>query len=156
MLKCPGCETDLRILDIPKEAGIAVSAVCDTCNEFVQYPHGRGQAIMLGKFFRRLSMGDERAKSAVSTPTPTTLHSFLEVLESFDRTYHYEQMAMHGSLRTLLAQIENRLDIAMRRFVKLEFVDDDVVQGMKALREARELVSTMPSRNRGVPDSGGT
>ena len=153
-MKCPICDVkEMRNLDLPKEGAVQL-AVCDDCKEYAQVlPNGR--IMLLGRFFQRVAAGDERAMAAVSTPTPTTLHSMIEIEDAFERTYSFERAALAGSRRTLLAQMENRLDVAIQRFSMLGFVDDDAIQGLKALREARELVSTMPSRNRGVPDKTG-
>jgi hypothetical protein len=148
-MRCPVCEiSELRILDLPRDSGVVLSR-CDKCTVLVQQlPNG--QPLLLGDFLERVAAGDDRARAAISSPTATTVHGFLQVLEAFDRIFFFERTALQGSLRTLLAQLENRLDIALTRFAKLEFIDDDAVQGMKSLREARELVSTIPAKHRGV------
>ena len=58
--------------------------------------------------------------------------------------------AASGSLRTVLAQIENRLDFAIAKLSALDLVDDDASEGLRMLREARDLASTLPKRKRGV------
>jgi len=148
-MRCPVCQTnELRILDLPRADGVVLSR-CDQCQELVQQLPG-GQPLLLGSFLGRVAMGDDRARAAVSTPTATTVHGFLQLLEASDRMLFFERAALQGSLRTLLAQIENRLESALNRFGKFEFIDDDAVEGMRFLREARELVSTMPAKHRGI------
>ena len=51
----------------------------------------------------------------------------------------------------MLAQIENRIDYSLARLTGLDLASDQVAEALAALREARDLVSTMPSRNRGIP-----
>ena len=151
-MRCPVCDEVLRALDLPKVLESQL-AYCEACKEYAQILPD-GVSVPLGSFLKRVAAGDERARVAVSTPTPSSVHSFLDTLGAFNRTYSYERAVLEGALLGLLAQAENRADTAIARFAKFEFVDDDAVQGMKALRELREFISTMPSRNRGVPDNG--
>ena len=148
-MRCPVCQTyELRVLDLPRADGVVLSR-CDQCLELVQQLPG-GQPLLLGSFLNRIAMGDDHARAAVSTPTATTVHGFLQLLEASDRILFFERASLQGSLRTLLAQLENRLESSLTRFAKFEFIDDDAVEGMRTLREARELVSTMPAKHRGI------
>jgi hypothetical protein len=46
--------------------------------------------------------------------------------------------------------MENRCDSAVSCFTGMDLVSDEAAQGLRALRELRELISTLPPAGRGV------
>ena len=145
---CPTCEAMMAELPLAKMRGL-IMGLCPHCGELAQETN-EGQVVPVSNMLTANALGDDRIRAAVSKPHPSTLQSFLETYENMNRTVSLEQAAATGSLRTLLAQIQNRLDFAVSRLAHLEFVDDEQAAALRALREARDLVSTLPSRSRGV------
>jgi len=144
---CPICDSGVRRADIPKHEIF----VCMGCEEVLQ--EVAGELTMMGKLLERHALGDDRVHAAMSKPHVTDLHSFVEIFENSTRMWQMDLAAASGGLRTILAQIENRVDFAITKFTGLDMASDEAADGLRMLREARELVSTLPSRNRGVQES---
>ena len=147
-MKCPTCDFPMERIDLAPR-GIVVG-VCKACSEFGQQMPDGGSVVPLSEALKAHAMGDDRIRAAISKPRPGTLQSFLETYELINRIFSLDLASSMGSLRTLLAQIENRLDSAISGLAELEFVNDQAGRVLTILREARELVSVLPSRNRGL------
>lgn len=144
---CPVCDSEVRRADIPKLA----LYVCTSCDELLQMVDT--ELSMIGSLLERNALGDDRVHAAMSKPHVTDLASFVEIFENSTRMWQMDLAAASGGLRTILAQIENRVDFAITRFTGLDMASDEAADGLRMLREARELVSTLPSRNRGVQET---
>ena len=145
--KCPVCDGELQKVDIPKHRIYS----CTACHELCQVA---GESMVpLGDLLSKAALGDDRIQSAISKPHVSDISSFIEIFENSIRMQQMEMAAASGGLRTILAQIENRIDFALGTFTGLDLASDDAANGLRMLREARELVSTLPSRNRGVQEA---
>ena len=146
---CPVCEGDLDPVMIPKHD----IHVCGNpnCEELVQR-NKDGTLSPLGSVLERGALGDDRVRGVISAPHVSTVQSFVEIYDNATRSLQLDLATASGGLRTLLAQIENRLDFCLQRFTGLDMVDEEAEEGLRALREARELVSTQPRSQRGVSD----
>jgi hypothetical protein len=144
---CPVCDAEVRRADIPKLA----LYVCTGCDELLQMVDH--ELTMIGNLLERNALGDDRVHAAMSKPHVTDLSAFVEIFENSTRMWQMDLAAASGGLRTILAQIENRVDFAITKFTGLDMASDEAADGLRMLREARELVSTLPSRNRGVQES---
>jgi hypothetical protein len=145
-IKCVVCDGAVRPIDIPRHN----LQVCTVCGEVMQVSMA-GDLVPLSDMLKRLSLDDDRVRGVLSTPTVSTLKSFLDIFEQAEFLFSMNIREAKGGLRTLLAQIGNRIDSALQAFTGMDLVSDRAADGLRALREARELVSTLPSRNRGVP-----
>lgn len=127
---------------------------CQDCGELVQElgprPDGGYSLSPIGQLLKRNELGDDRVRAALSVPHVSTVKSFIDIIENQSRMYELDAAAAKGGLRTVLAQIENRVDFAIARLTGLDFASDQVAEALTSLREARELVSTSPARNRGI------
>lgn len=121
---------------------------CAECEEVQQMVDGVLRPIK--ELLSRNQLGDDRVHAAVSRPHVSDIASFIETFENATRMWHMDLAAASGSLRTVMAQIENRLDFALKKFAALGLVDNEASEGLRMLREARELVSTLPARKRGI------
>lgn len=146
-LNCPVCDTVMRKADLPQKYSIYS---CEGCGELGQVVDGA--VAPLGSLLERNALGDDRVRAAVSAPHVSTVASFIEIFENSTRFWQMDQAAASGGLRTILAQIENRVDFAIAKFTGLDMASDEAAEGLRMLREARELVSTLPSRSRGVKE----
>jgi len=144
---CPTCEAMMAELPLARMRGL-IMGLCPNCGEVAQEVDGA--VIPVSDMLTANALGDDRIRAAVSKPKPSTLSSFLETVEKMNQSVAYEQSSMTFHLRSLLAQIQNRLDFGLAKLTHLEFIDDEQATALRALREARDLVSTLPSRNRGV------
>ena len=146
--KCPVCDCEMRRTDIPKYDIFS----CVQCEEIGQMLSD-GTVKPIGDLLQHSELGDDRVQAAISQPHVSTMASFAEVFENSTRMWQMDLAAASGGLRTILAQIENRVDFAITKFTGLDMASDEAADGLRMLREARELVSTLPSRNRGVQES---
>jgi hypothetical protein len=146
--KCPVCDSDMRKADLPKKYNIYS---CVSCHELGQMVDGT--IAPLGNLLERNSLGDDRVHAAISKPHVSDVASFIEIFENSTRMWQMDLAAASGGLRTVLAQIENRVDFAIAKFTGLDLASDEAAEGLRMLREARELVSTLPSRSRGVQET---
>ena len=144
---CPVCDSAVRRADIPKHD----IYICNGCSEVLQVV--AGELSMLGNLLERNALGDDRIHAAISKPHVADVASFVEIFENSTRMWQMDLAAASGGLRTILAQIENRIDFAITKFTGLDMASDEAADGLRMLREARELVSTLPSRNRGVQET---
>ena len=144
---CPVCDGKIRKSDLPRSD----IYVCVECHEIMQFVGE--EMTMIGSLLQRNALGDDRVRAAISQPHVSNLSSFIEVSESHTRLWQMNMAAASGGLRTILAQIENRIDGALTKLSGLDMVSDKASDGLAMLREARELVSTVPSRNRGVREA---
>lgn len=143
--KCPVCDGTTRRVDVPKQH----IRVCTECNQIVQLLPD-GSLSPLSSMLERNALGDDQVRSAIAAPHVTTVRSFMDIYEQAARTFNLTMAQAAGELRPVLAQIENRIDAALSVFSGLDLVVDRAGEGLSALREARELVSTLPIRTRGV------
>jgi hypothetical protein len=143
---CPVCDGEMRKADIPKYNIYS----CVACHELGQLVDGT--VAPLGNLLERHALGDDRIRAAVSQPHVSTVASFIEIFENSTRSWQMDLAAASGGLRTILAQIENRVDFAIAKFTGLDMASDEAAKALNMLREARELVSTLPSRSRGVQE----
>lgn len=146
VIDCPVCDGDLVKSDIPRED----IYYCKSCKELLQIVDGN--VSMLSGMLQRNAMGDDRVHAAMSQPHIASIVSFMETFENATRMWQMDLAAASGGLRTILAQIENRIDFAINTFAGLAMASDEAGEGLSMLREARELVSTLPSRNRGIQE----
>lgn len=144
---CLVCDGGLEKVDIPKYNIYR----CVDCSELSQVVDGLARP--LGNLLERNAMGDDRVQTAISRPHVSNISSFIEIFENSIRMQQMDMAAASGGLRTILAQIENRIDFALGAFSGLDLASDRAADGLLSLREARELVSTLPSRNRGVKEA---
>lgn len=149
-IKCPVCDSTMSPTDLPRFK----VHVCRTCNQIVQEA-ADGTIVPIQSLLERNALGDDQVRAAITQPHVVTVKSFLDVLEQAERARGFIMAQATGGLRQVLAQIENRIDSALAAFTGLDLASDRAGDGLNALREARELVSTLPARTRGVPQDGG-
>lgn len=142
---CGVCSGTLRALDVPNYNLFQ----CDTCHELNQrLPSGTMSPI--GQFLQRNALGDDRARAAISSPNVNSVKSFLDIFEQADRMFSMTLAEARGGLRTILAQTENRIDFAIGKLTGLDLAFEEAGEVLSALREARNFVSVLPSRSRGL------
>ena len=144
---CPICDSEMAKVDIPKYKIYS----CVSCHELGQVVDGAVSP--LGSLLERNALGDDRVHAAISKPHVSDVASFSEIFENSMRMWQMDLAAASGGLRTILAQIENRVDFALSEFTGLDLVSDEAAKALRMLREARELVSTLPGRSRGVQEA---
>lgn len=149
-ITCPVCDGKMKKSDLPTYD----IYTCVECNEIGQLIDGVISPI--GSLLERHSLGDDRVKAAISQPRVNTSHSFIEVFENTTRFLHMDLAAAAGELRRILHMAENRIDSAIASFTGLDLASDEAAEGLDALREARELMSTRPAATRGVKGIDGT
>lgn len=147
--QCPVCDGETSKVDIPDRN----IYTCKTCKELVQVV-ADGSLIPIGEVLDRNAMGDDRVRAVISTPRARTVASFLDVLQGSVRYRRYEEDANLGALRTMLAQVENRIDSAISGLTGFALVHEEVADAIAGLTEARELVSTSTPQQRGVREPG--
>jgi len=143
--RCPVCDGEMHRTDIPKYNIV----VCTECHEVGQVVTD-GTIAPITALLDRAELGDDRVSAAISKPHVRSVASFIEIFENATRMWQMDMATAAGGLRTILAQVENRLDYALSVFSGLDLVSDGAADGLRMLREARELVSTLPSRQRGI------
>jgi hypothetical protein len=150
-LDCPVCTCPLERVPV---LGYNLHK-CRACGELVQElgpkPGGGTMLAPIGQLLHRHELGDDRVRAAMSETHVSSIKSFLDIYENLTRMVDLEMAAAKGGLRSVLAQIENRVDHALSRLTGLDFASDQVAEALEALRVVRDLVSTLPSRNRGIP-----
>lgn len=142
--KCPVCDGEMAKSDIPKHN----IYVCSNCKDIGQMIDGKIRPI--SSLLERHALGDDRVKAAISQPHVTTVNSFIDIFENVTRFLQMDLASAAGGFRTVLHMVENRIDSALACFTGLDLASDKAAQGLQALREARELVSTLPPATRGV------
>ena len=142
--KCPVCDGPMKLSDLPRHP----IYVCEDCGEVGQMSNGTMQPI--GLLLQRHSLGDDRVMMATSQPHITTVRNFIDIFDNTTRFLQMDLATASGGLRTVLHMLENRIDSALQCFTGLDMASDEAAKGLSALREARELVSTLPRQTRGV------
>lgn len=144
-LKCPVCDSEMRRIEIPKYRVVT----CVQCEEIGQVlPDGTVK--LISSLLEHSELGDDRVQAAISKPHVSDMQSFAEVFENSTRMWQMDLAAACGGLRTVLSQIENRIDFAISKFTGMDMASDEAADGLRMLREARELVSPLPRKNRGI------
>lgn len=146
--KCPVCDSEMKEVDIPRFKIFT----CSECPEIGQLIDG--SIAPIGQLLENNQLGDDRIKAAISKPRVRDIQSFIDVFENTTRFLQMDLASAAGGLRTILHMIENRLDSALSKFSGLDLASDDAAEGLRALRAARELVSTLPPATRGVAKGG--
>lgn len=142
---CPVCESEMRRVDIPRfQVGVCVS--CATTGQLL--PDGTVRPI--DNLLQASALDDDRLRAAVSKPQVASVPNFIELVERSSTVVQMEIAELTGSLRMLLAQVENRIDSCLSVFAGLDLASDQAADGLRALREAREMVSTLPRKSRGL------
>ena len=148
--KCPVCDSEMHRSDIPKHD----IYVCTQCEEVAQI-HEDGTVIMLSDLLTRSELGDDRVRAAISKPHIVNLRSFTDVFSNVQHRLMMELSEATGAARTILSQAENRLDFAISNLTGLDIVSDKGGDVLRALREARELISPAPEKNKGIKEVSG-
>lgn len=144
--KCPTCDGDMGMADIPKYNIYS----CRSCGEVGQLIDGKISP--LGSLLERNMLGDDEVHTAISKPHVNHVASFIEVFENATRMWQMDLAAASGGLRTILAQVENRVDFALAKISGLGLISDEAAQVERALREVRDLTSLLPSRSSGIQE----
>jgi len=148
-IKCLVCDSEMRRTDIPKYHIVA----CLQCDELAQVLSD-GSVKPISDLLQHSELGDDRVQAAISRPHISNMASFAEVFENSTRMWQMDLAAAGGGLRTVLAQIENRIDFAISKFTGLDMASDEAAEGLRMLREARELVSPLPKQHHGIRKAG--
>jgi hypothetical protein len=143
---CPVCDTQMSKAEIPKQN----IYTCKTCDEIVQ-ALADGSLLPLKTMLERSAIGDDRIRAAISQPQIATAKNFIDVLENSIRSWKMEIGASAIELRAILARIENRIDHALQAISGMDLALPEMSGALASLREARELVSTLPAASRGLP-----
>lgn len=143
-VKCPVCEGSMRRVDVPQFD----IYTCLECKELGQLADGTVRP--LNSLLEGVKLGEDRVMNAISQPHVTTAKSFIDIFENATRSMQMDLAVASGGFRTVLHMVENRIDSALQCFTGLDMASDEAAQGLTALREARELVSTRPRQTRGV------
>lgn len=146
---CPACKEPMVKSDLGSRHALFLYN-CPACGEVAQWATHDGKLLPLTQPLRRLDYGEDRMYAAVSETHVTTLRNFLEEAARFNHAFTIDLGAQEGRLRALLAQIENRLDNGISILSELGFISDRAEEGLRYVREAREMVSPTPARQRGV------
>lgn len=147
---CPTCSTEMRALDVPR--GLALG-VCLTCSSLAQQL-ADGSIRPIDDALDAHAMGDDRLRMAMSKPRVATLANLIDVFGLSMRSAHFELTVMEDKLKEICVQIENRLDFGIQELSGQALVSDKAIEALTALREARDLVSTLPAKERGVRKDG--
>ena len=144
--QCPRCDEDLVMYEGPKNK--PSMGECSKCGDvFRKTPRG---LVPMNHLMQLVDAGDDRIRSAISVTKTATLRSFLDKYSSDCMQLQIEMGRMESDLKALLCRIENRLDNALVDLGEFAFVSDTANRGLCQLREARELVSTLSRKQRGV------
>ena len=135
----------MRKLDVPR---VSLS-VCSVCENIAQETK-EGQIIPITAVLEANAISDDRMRNAISPPKVTTLRSLTEVFSTAIYTSHHRLLELESELRSLCAQIESRLDFAVEKLSELELVSDKATEAASMLRVARDMVSILPPRARGI------
>jgi hypothetical protein len=136
MIKCPVCDAEMHRVDLPKHN----IYVCKTCEELVQVlPDG---VLPLGSLLERSALGDDRVRAAISRPTVENVASFLDVLDNAVRGWKMELLSSTVELRSVVAQMENRLEFAIQSVSGLDLAIPQMEEVLAALREVRAMLAS--------------
>jgi len=148
-IKCPVCEAAMDKVNLPKQQLYS----CKVCEELVQVLDD-GSLFKMDKLLEMSARGDDRVHAAISRPTISTAKSFVDVLEAAIRSWRMDLGVATAELRAVLAQVENRLDFAMVSLAGMDLAMPELSEALDSIRQARELVSTLPANHRGLPKEG--
>lgn len=149
MNKCPVCDSPARQIDVPKYNIYA----CDSCEEIIQ-ARSDGSVVLLGRFFMRAALDDDRVRAAVSSTRVTSVKGFVDTFEDVSIRTNIELAMAAAELSSLLTRALNRIDYALGEFAALGLVSDNASSALDALREVRALVAG--PRNEAAKDSHGS
>lgn len=136
MTNCPVCDAEMNRVDLPKHN----IYVCKTCEELVQVlPDG---VLPLGSLLERSALGDDRVRAAISRPAVENVASFLDVLDNAVRGWKMELMSSTVELRSVVAQMENRLEFAIQAVSGLDLAIPQMEEVLAALREVRAMLAS--------------
>lgn len=144
---CPTCSQQMVPLDVPKLS----LALCKMCNTMAQELKN-GQVIPVNAALEALALGDDRMLGAVSKPRMTTLRSAVEVFATHASGARFALAEIETELRELCAKVEHRLDFSIQKLAVQSMVSDEIDEAVKMLREARDLISVLPPRARGIKE----
>lgn len=137
--QCPVCDGKVESIAAEKYQLFE----CIECHELLQIV---GEAMVpLGGAMIRNKMGDDRVRAAISRPRVTDLDSFVSVFEGINRMMQFDMFEASGSLRTIVAQAESRIDFALSKLAGLDLASDEAHEVLEALRDARDLISPRPA-----------
>lgn len=145
-VKCPVCDAGMNKADIPKQD----IYTCKTCEEIVQVL-ADGNLLPLKTMLERSAIGDDRVRTAISPAKIATVKSFIDSLDNAVRSWKMELGANVLELRSILAKAENRLDFAMKALSGMDLAIPEMDGILASIREARDLLSTLPAASRGLP-----
>lgn len=149
--RCPNCASELMEINYDKinAEGVKVAG-CTTCSAVFQIlPNGRG-LVPLKNIFEASKLHNERAMAAISKPTTTNLKSFLELYHMTTNRSALDLGTLGSALMEHLAQIEGLLDSALSGLAEIAMVPGPARDVYEQIKQARELVSVKPSKNRGT------
>lgn len=150
VMKCPVCDGEMRRVDLPNfDVGVCLgcSTIGQRLNDGVIRP--------IDELLQAHLLGDDRVRAAVSKPHVSSVPSFCDLYEKTAWAMNMELNQLAGALRVQLAQVENRIHTALTVFAEMAMVSDKAMEGLRALREASDMVSTEPRRTRGLVDGAG-
>lgn len=145
-VKCLVCDAEMRRVDLPKHNIYS----CSACEELVQVL-ADGSLLPMNTMLDRTALGDDRIRAAISQPKIATVKSFIEVMDRSLMAWKMEVGANVIELFSVLAQAENRLDFAMGALSGMDLAIPGMSGVLSTLREARDLLSTLPAASRGLP-----
>ena len=143
---CPVCSAAMNRLDVPQE--LYSCKLCDTIAQVLD----NGTVCPINILLEKNNLGDDRIRAAMSLPHVSTMESFVETYDAATRFFQRDMATSVAGLKTVLVQIENRINVGISKLSDLALVDETAQEAVLALTEAREMVSTMPKATRGIPD----
>ena len=149
-VKCPVCDAEMTKVDLPKHN----IYVCKTCEELVQVLPD-GTPFPMSTMLDRVALGDDRIRAAISHPKISTVKSFVDTLDQSLRVWKMEMGANVIELFRVLTQAENRLDFAMKALSGMDLALPEMDGVLASIREARDLLSTLPAASRGLAQEDG-
>jgi len=144
-VKCPVCDATMRVLDVPQHN----LQVCSVCTSLVQVLED-DTVVPMDAMLARSAMGDDRVRAAISQPRVASVKSFVDVLDNSIRAWRMDLGSNLMELRGILVQAQNRLDFALRALSGMDLALPEMGEVLDSIREARDLVSTLPASSRGV------
>lgn len=144
---CPVCSADMTRLDVPKSK-LYFCETCDTVGQVLD----DGTVSPLNDLLEKNNLGDDRVRGALSSPHVSTLESFVEVYDLKTKYHQQDISTLVATFKTILVQVENGINVGMSALSEFALVSEKAQEGVAALTEARERVSTMSKATRGIPD----
>jgi hypothetical protein len=146
---CPVCDSPMSRINLPKHK----VHVCGTCSELAQTLTD-GTVLPMSMVLDRIALRDDRILAAISTPRISTVRSFLDTFENATQAWRSDIGTAIVSLRSVLAQIENRLDFALHGLSGVDLAIPELTEILESIRDARDLASTLPAGKRGIIQEG--